>query len=506
MPTPFVLACAVSSFALPAPQSPPADAVAVQATNGLAFDLYRDLAAAEPAANLFASPLSIAMALAMVAEGARDETLAELRRALHLADEVPLADLHAAFARLADRYRQGGGDTDAALAARIAGLRTQLAEANAEAERLQAGRDWRAADAAAQRSQTIADELNRELLRVDRYELTLANAVWVADAFPLEASFVAALDRSYGSGAARSLDFARDAEAARGAINAWVAGATHDRMRDLIPAGGVGPDTPLVLTNAVWFRGTWLVPFEARHTRDEDFVHRDGTRSKVPLMHDRDRGGIGYAAFRADGTLFPTPREVPAGPGPTAEAPATYPDDQGFQLLELPYKGRELTLVVLLPRTADGLGRLENLLTPARFAAWIGALEARRVDVALPRFELSQGHELSAALRALGLRRAFVPPGQPAAAQFGGISRASDPRQQVAIGGVHHRAWLTVHEQGTEAAAATAVAMAPGSAVRPPQMVPFVPVFRADRPFVFGIRDAKSGALLFLGRVTAPRA
>jgi serine protease inhibitor len=510
--TPFPTSLLLAA-ALAAPQSdqrpsgpPPSgspQATVVQAVNGLGLDLYARLSRSAPADEaLFLSPLSVAMALSMVAEGARDETLAELRRALHVPDDVPLAELHTAFAALDRRLSAGGGDTSEPLAARIRALRAELAAKNAETEQLETESDWRAATAAARLAKGLAGELNRLLTQVDRYELSVANAVWVERTFPLVADFAATLDRSYGTGAARSLDFARDAAGARQHINAWVAERTNDRIRDLLPPGSVAAETALVITNAVWFRGEWQQPFDVAATERQAFLLPGGGRSEAWLMRDPRHDGLRYAAFTGTGAPFATPARVPTEPG--VEKPATYPGDDGFTMVELPYKGSELAMLVIAPRSPDGLPRVEALLTAEALARWVAHLDARVVDTALPRFRQDSRFELSDALQKLGLRRAFVRPGQPAAAQFAGISAAADPAHQVYIAGVHHRAWIEVEEKGTEAAAASAILTEAGAYLGEMRTAPFRPVFRADRPFVFLIRDVVSGAVLFVGRVVDP--
>ena len=480
-----------------------AEAAAAQATNGLGVDLYRALAGAQGTTNLCLSPYSLAVALAMTAEGARDETAAEMLRVLHCAEVAPLATVHAAFAALARQLREGAGDPSPELLERIQQLRQQLDAANQQAGQLSADSKYDAANAAAINAQRLAVELNRLLPRVQRYDLRVANALWVERSFDLLPDYVTAIDRWYGTGGVHALDIAGNTEAARQTINGWVEDNTNRRIRDLIPARGLATDTRLVITNAVWFLGEWATPFSASATKENDFLLAGGQRTKVQLMRDSGRDSVPYAAFTGKGVFFETPREVPAGPGPQ---PVTYPDSAGFLMVELPYKGDQLAMVVLLPREPDGLPHLESMLTSASLAEWLGHLRPRAVDTALPRFKSSAAMDLAQPLQALGMRRAFVSPASPDGAQFGGMSAANDPARQLFIGGVRQQTWIEVDEKGTEAAAATAVMMAPGSAMPNRTMVAFTPVFRADRPFVYLIRDRRSGAILFLGRHVDPRA
>ncbi|MFO0278199.1 MAG: serpin family protein, partial [Planctomycetota bacterium] len=321
---------------------------------------------------------------------------------------------------------------------------------------------------------------------------------WVERSYPLAPAFEQALAQGYGGGRARAVDFRGDAERVRAAINAWIAANTQDRIRDLIGDGVITADTRMVLANAVAFAGAWQAPFEAGRTADADFLRADRTVARVPMMHANGRDDVRYGAVAGDGEWFATPARVPF----EGDGPATYPGVDGATFVELPYKGGDLAMVVLAPRSPDGLPALERLLTPARLAEWLGRAEARTVDVALPRFAVRKQLDLKDALQALGLRRAFVDPATGDGADFGGMASSNDARDGLFVGNVLHEALVEVDEEGTRAVAATAVMMA---ATAMPAARPFVPEFRADRPFLFLIRDTRSGAILFLGRVLDPR-
>lgn len=484
---------------VPMPQEPLA--VAATATNGLAVDLYRHLAASDPQQALFLSPWSIATALAMTAEGARAETAAEMRRTLHLGDG-PLANVHASFAALQQRLTAGGGTVPPATRQRIADLRAQLDRQNAAAEAAVRKQDYKGAHEAQRTAEATAGELNQLFATADCYDLRAANSLWGERSAPLLTDFLGALDRHYGTGGANLVDFRGDAESARQRINGWVAERTERRIENLIPVGGVDAATRLVLANAVYFLGQWQDPFEPGDTSQQDFTRADGQKIAIRLMRDRWRANVPYAAFTGTGELFATPARVPAG---GAAMPATYPDAGGFQIAQLPYKGGDLAMAVLLPRSADGLARLEQLLTAELLTQWFSKLDVRQVDTALPRWQQRGEFRLGESLRGLGMQRAFVAPTADGGAQFEGINGATDPRHKLFIGEVFHQAFVDVTEKGTEAAAATAVMVTVGSAAPiAVEQVPFVPVFRADRPFLFVIRDTKSGAVLFLGRVLDP--
>jgi serpin B len=218
-------------------------------------------------------------------------------------------------------------------------------------------------------------------------------------------------------------------------------------------------DTSLVLTNATYFKGDWASPFPKAATKDEVFTVTEDKRVGVPMMHRTGR--------------------------------LNYLDGGDFQALELPYAGNDLAMVVLLPKKVDGLDEFERSLTAGSLADRLAKLRPRRVEVALPRFRMESGFELQSVLSAMGMPAAFGD------ADFSGING----RRDLFISAVIHKAFVDVNEEGTEAAAATAVLMPRAAAVRPEPAV----VFRADHPFAFLIRHDRSGSLLFLGRVINPR-
>ena len=199
--------------------------------------------------------------------------------------------------------------------------------------------------------------------------------------------------------------------------------------------------------------------------------------------------------------FFDTPAQVEEG---TKGAEGLYPGPDGFELLELPYKGGELAMVVILPRSASGLPALEKRLGWANLQAWLGKLRQRPVEVFLPKFKLEASFDLNEGLKALGMKRAFRPPTEGDGAQFEGMSKARDPQHKLYVSQVLHKAFVEVAEKGTEAAAATAV-LFKEKAEKDRKMVPFTPTFRADRPFAFLIRDRRCGAVLFLGCLLRPK-
>jgi serpin B len=290
------------------------------------------------------------------------------------------------------------------------------------------------------------------------YQLSVANALWGQKGFGFLPDFLQLTRTNYGAGL-RDVDFVGATEQARKKINAWVEKETQDKIKDLLQPGVLTVDTRLVLTNAIYFKGFWADQFKKKATRTEDFKTSATASVKAPLMH---RTGD-YKHF----------------------------DGGDFQALELPYKGNELSMVVLLPKKVDGLPEFEKKLTGANLTGWLGRLRKQEVVVTLPRFKTTREFMLKEPLQALGMKRAFVAGG----ADFTGMSGTEGKR--LFISAVVHKAFVDVNEEGTEAAAATAVVVSILSAR-------ITPVFRADHPFVFLIRDNRSGSVLFMGRLTNP--
>jgi serpin B len=287
------------------------------------------------------------------------------------------------------------------------------------------------------------------------YQLSVANALWGQKGLSFKDDFIRLTRDDYGGGL-REVDFAGNADAARKQINAWVEKQTQDHIRDLLSPTDVTRSTRLVLTNAVYFfKGDWQHPFKEGQTHNEPFFTADGGSVSAPLMHQTAR-------FR-------------------------YHEADSLRVLELPYSGKELSMVVLLPKAADGLGELEKSLSADKRAGWVGKLREQEVIVSLPKFKTTSEFRLKGPLTALGMGKAFR------GGDFSGITA----EENLPISDVVHKAYVDVNEEGTEAAAATGV-------VARAMVVTERPVFRADHPFVFLIRDTRNGSVLFLGRVVNP--
>src|SRR5262249_37698589 len=310
-----------------------------------------------------------------------------------------LGPVHAGLAGLNRQFEAASRPAPRELHQKLARLRKELAAANKEAN---AGRDFKAA----QRAGRLAQQVNALQARLDRSELRGATAWWGEKTYRFRQGYLDTVGKHYGDGVAFPVDFVNEPEAARQRINAWVAGRTRDRIGGLIPAGAVNRDTRLVVSNAVYFKGQWADPFKEAQTQGRDFALAGGKQVRVPTMHGYP-GGARYAAFNGDGTFFDTPTRVEEGAGDTK---GLYPGPGGFELLELAYKGGELSMAVIVPRSHGGLPALEKRLSGADLRTWLGKLRQRPVEVFLPKFKMESSFDLGRSLAPLGMKRAFPPP------------------------------------------------------------------------------------------------
>lgn len=297
--------------------------------------------------------------------------------------------------------------------------------------------------------------------------LSVANRLFGQKGYDFRPAYLQLVKENFGA-PLEPLDFENAPQKSREIINAWVEKQTRDRIRDLVPENAITKDTGLVLVNAIYLKAAWAGAFEKSATIPRPFHLSDGKNADVPTMTREDSFG--------------------------------YKKQDGFTVVSLPYSGGDLQFVVLLPDAADGLPALEKKLTPDLLAD-CAALPSRQARLFLPRFKLEPPlFALGDTLKALGMKSAFdIPAGS---ANFDGIAPRR-PNDYLYISGVFHKTFVEVNEQGTEAAAATAVVMMRAMAmpVEPPKPLEV----RVDRPFLFAIQHRPSGACLFLGRVTDPR-
>ncbi|MFN8396406.1 MAG: serpin family protein [Bacteroidia bacterium] len=376
----------------------------VNANNALAFKLYRQLTKpqSQQGKGQFFSPFSIFVALSMTSEGLQGKSLETLRTAMELPDE---ATLHAGLME-------------------------------------------------------IGKSLNAKDLP---YAMALANAIWPDAGTKLQPKFLETIREIY-LGESKPLDYQNDAEASRKTINDWVEKLTRERIKNLLPAGSIDADTRMVLTNAIYFKGSWAQEFDKTLTLDQPFL-RDGLAPvKVPLMYR-----------------------------PAGETHLQYVELDGTQILELPYKGDDLSMVIMLPESGK-IGTLESSLNATEWNNVRKSMSPQLVDVRLPRFKMTLGGSIREQLIGIGLSSLF---------EAGDFSRMFVDGGGYTVSDVYHKAFVEVNEEGTEAAAATAVVVVCADAMPREEVIID---FRADHPFIFMIQQRSTGNILFMGKVTDPSA
>jgi len=377
-----------------------------EANNRFASDLYSALAAKPDGTgnNLFFSPYSISSALALTAEGARGKTADEIFAVSHIPKN--------------DTIRRSG----------FAAMNSVLNSAGSG------------------------------------YTLRVANALWAEKTHPFLSGYTD-IGRQYYSANVTSLDFKSAPEASRLTINQWVEEKTDNRIKNLLTSGSITPVTRLVITNAVYFNGTWVWPFDAAKTQDAEFHPSSGTMLNARMMQNTDKTATYWYAETPD-----------------------------VQYIELPYvsgSGKSLSMNIILPKEND-LKPAEAVLSGNNLTALQHAAGHRNVMVCFPKFKMETGYQLPGTLSGMGMPTAFL----EGSADFSGM----DGTTNLFISDVIHKAYINVNEVGTEAAAATAVVLNERAVARPENP----PVFRADHPFIFLIQDKESGTILFMGRVENP--
>jgi serpin B len=297
--------------------------------------------------------------------------------------------------------------------------------------------------------------------------LNIANRLFAQKGYAFRETFLSLVKQDFG-GAFEPIDFVANPASATQRINKWVADQTRDRIRDLIPGGALDKITRLVLANALYLKAPWASEFSENATKPEPFHVRGGAPTNVPIMRKTAR--FGYAKL------------------------------DGFTAVSLLYTGDDLQFLVLLPDDVNRLRALESRLSSSVFAE-CAKLQTRDVDLQLPKFKLEPPTmALAEKFEALGMKSAFDKP--QGSANFDKMAPRK-PNDYLYISQIFHKTFIAVDEKGTEAAAATAVAMMTGTALRSPPPPPVE--VKVDRPFVYAIQHVPSGACLFLGRVTDPR-
>lgn len=373
-----------------------------QSSNALGFDLYQRLR--QKPGNLVISPASVTTALTLAWGGAQGETAAQMRKVLHL--EGPAGEVMDTWGWLS-RVLQSP-------------------------------------------SRPIVFRIANQLFAEKTYKLVPAYGSRTKAAFgaPVEL-----------------LDFKTAPEPARVHINQWIESRTEHRIKDLVPPHGVGPDTRLVLVNAIYFLGDWYVPFEREATRPAPFFLTASQKKTVPTMNQ------------------------------TRELRVAQKD--GVTAVELPYQGPEMSMLLLVPDAVGGLAAVESTLNSKRLDTLLSALKEERISLSLPKFEVNPSESLALGedLKALGMTNAF----DRKVANFNGIANPPNRNDRLSLGEVFHKGFVRVDEKGTEAAAASMGGLVTGAGP-PPSPRPV----KVNRPFLFLIRDNTSGLIVFLGRVSDP--
>ena len=381
----------------------------VNANNKFAFELYSELDKEEND-NMFYSPYSISAALAMTYEGAKGQTAEEMKSVFHFPESNTLRPNFAA----------------------------------------------------------IYNEINK---KNKPYKLSTGNALWVQQDYPFLEDYTSRVEKYYG-GKAANLDFIGETEKSRQTINTFIEEQTNDKIKDLIPQGALTPDIRLVLTNAVYFKGTWVWEFDKSDTRDQDFKITPTNIVKTPMMFmNNDKAKFNYA------------------------------DLGDLQILELPYKGEDISMLIFLPKQGEDYDletgeiitsdyTLDDIeLSSDKLNEYKSQMHETKLDhISIPKFEFDTKYFMNDALSAMGMSTAFTD-----SADFSGMTG----KDGLLISFVIHQAYVKVDEEGTEAAAATAVGVDVTS-VSPRKE------FRADNPFVFIIQEKETGNILFMGRVVDP--
>ena len=372
--------------------------------NAFALDLFQRIQ--DQSGNLFFSPYSISSALAMTFAGASGNTASEMADTLHFF--VNSEELHPSFNAL-DQYLASLTDLD------------------------------------------IPDDQG------DPFQLNIANAIWGQKDFHFEEDFLDTLSKNYGAGL-RLLDYITDPEGSRQTINEWVSEQTKEKIQDLIPQGAINGDTRLVLSNAIYFKATWLESFEEIFTDAGIFTDLNGEKIPVTMMQHGSNPSFLY--YQGD----------------------------GFQALDLPYVGGETSMMILVPDRGN-YEDIENRMSTEILDQVLEGQQYTPVGLTMPKFEYESELSLAQVLASMGMSSAFSD-----SADFSGMTGNMD----LFISDVFHKAYISVDEEGTEAAAATAVVMAVTSMPEDPISLVI------DRPFLFLIREHQTNTILFMGRVVSP--
>lgn len=308
----------------------------------------------------------------------------------------------------------------------------------------------------------IFSEINKE----DKsYQLTTANSLWAQENYPFKENYFEVVDEYY-SGNVTNLDFKTETEKSRVTINNWVEEKTNDKIKELLPKTPqvITPNTKLVLTNTIYFKADWQNKFNIRNTKDKEFKLSDGTSKDVETMHQMDDFNYG--------------------------------ENKDLQILEMDYQGDDLSMLVILPKE-NNLSSIEELINTENLNNWKKEMSSEKVRLSIPKFKFEKKYFMSKDLKEMGMISAF----NSSWADFTGMWNKQND-ENLYISEVIHQTFIDVAEEGTEAAAATAVVMNESTSIGGTTTEP--KIFTADHPFIFLIQQKDTGNILFMGRVSDP--
>ncbi|XP_023806205.1 leukocyte elastase inhibitor-like isoform X3 [Oryzias latipes] len=424
------------------------------ANTNFSLDLFKQLSNKDKTANVFYSPFSISSALAMVMLGARGTTASQMTEVLCFSkagkqqqqrqqqQQQPQQQQQAKGAQQMMQMQQKG---QASLPAQVKSLKLRDSQDQVHASFAE-----------------LLGQLNKPKAS---YALSVANRLFGEQTYQFVEEFLGNSRKHYKA-ELEKVNFMQGSEAARLNINTWVEKQTQGKIKDILAEGSLNNLTRLVLVNAIYFKGNWNKKFDAQETRDADFRLNKNAKKTVKMMYR------------------------------TSKFPLTYIPEINCQILEMPYKDKELSMLVFLPTDIEdsttGLEKLEKALTYENFMEWTrpDMMNEVEVRVGFPRFKMEQKYDMKKVLVSMGMADAF----DMSKCDFSGMSPAND----LVLSEVFHKAFVEVNEEGTEAAAATAAVMMLRCALMPA-------AFIADHPFLFFIRHNSSMSILFAGRYCSPQ-
>ncbi|XP_013885555.1 leukocyte elastase inhibitor [Austrofundulus limnaeus] len=414
-----------------------------KANTSFCLALFSKLGDNDRTENVFFSPFSISSALAMVMLGARGNTATQMSEAL----------------RFCEKSKQAAAPQ----------MKMQQQQQQHQQQQVQMHLPPFLKSLQTKHTQDVHADFSHLLSQLNKadapYALSVANRLFGEQSYQFLQDYLQQTRKHYNA-ELEALDFVQNSEAARVHINSWVEKQTQDKIKDILGKGAVDGMTKLVLVNAIYFKGNWNKQFDVSATRDTPFKLNKNETKTVKMMHLKSK------------------------------FPMTFISEASCQILEMPYKGKELSMLILLPTSMEdsstGLEKVEKLLTYEKFTEWTrpDMMDEVEVQVGLPRFKLEAKYDLKSVLVSMGMRDAF----DMGQSDFSGMSSSND----LYLSQVYHKAFVEVNEEGTEAAAATAAVMMLRCALRPA-------TFIADHPFLFFIRHNPSSSVLFAGRYCSPQ-